>query len=248
MKVMSVLAIVTMIMMLVKMTPDVVMTACTSASATGVNQTVNVPTLVFPPPTSPSAELADNASLTRTNTSMTGSPTGNYTNGTALVTEGPRQIIQSKPTGNYTNGTALVTEGPRQIITGRPATAQIAPQNQPGQNIANAPAGSNPIIIPNINITKAQAAKAEQEANLMIDTYYEKLELEKQRQEQEAAALTAAAAAQSNQTGGEETEEAEDTPAETEIGIEEEEEEEGEEEDEDNNNEDENDEAEDDDE
>jgi hypothetical protein len=177
----------------------------------------------------------------------TSEPTGKHTNGTALVTEGPRQIIQPKPTGNYTNGTALVTEGPRQIITGRPSTSQVTPQNQLGQNIPNAATGPSSIIIPNINITKTQAAKAEQEANLMIKAYYEELELEKQRQEQEAAALTAAAAAQSNQTGGEEAEEAEDTPAETEIGIEEEEE--GEEEDEeDNNNEDENNEAEDDDE
>jgi hypothetical protein len=101
------------------------------------------------------------------------------------------------------------------------------------------------VNIPDIKITKEQAAKAEQEANVMIKAYYEKLELEKQK-EKEAAAL----AAQSNQTGGEEIEEAEDTPAETEIGIEEEEEEESEEEEdeEDNNNEDENNEAEDDDE
>jgi hypothetical protein len=164
-------------------------------------------------------------------------PTGNYTNATALVTEGPRQIVESKPTGNYTNATALVTEGPRQIITDRSAIS-VAPK-QPGQNVPN-----SVVNIPDIKITKEQAAKAEQEANVMIKVYNEKLELEKQK-EKEAAAL----AAQSNQTGGEETEEAEDTPAETEIGIEEEEEEESEEEDEeDNNNEDENNEAEDDDE
>jgi hypothetical protein len=156
-------------------------------------------------------------------------PTGNYTNATALVTEGPRQIVESKPTGNYTNATALVTEGPRQIITDRSAIS-VAPK-QPGQNVPN-----SVVNIPDIKITKEQAAKAEQEASVMIKAYYEKLELEKQK-EKEAAAL-----AMSNQTGGEETEEAEDIPAESEIGIEEEEESE-EEDEEDNNNEDENNEA-----
>jgi hypothetical protein len=145
--------------------------------------------------------------------------TGNYTNGTALVTEGPRQIIQPKPTGNYTNGTALVTEGPRQIITGRPAIGQVAPQNQLGQNIPSPATGSNVFSIPNINITKEQAVKAEQEANVMIKAYYEKLEQEKQK-EREAAAL-AAAAARSNQTT-EEVEDAEDTIDETETDTEEE--------------------------
>jgi hypothetical protein len=128
----------------------------------------------------------------------TSKPIGNYTNGTALVTEGPRQIIQPKATGNYTNGTALVTEGPRQIITGRSATGQITPQNQLGQNIPNAATGPSSIIIPNINITKEQSAKAEQEANVMINAYYEKLEQEKQKEKEQAAAL--AAAAQVNQT------------------------------------------------
>src|SRR5215204_4636441 len=99
---------------------------------------------------------------------MTSKPTGNATNGTALVTEGPRQIIQSKPTGNATNGTALVTEGPRQIITGGSTLGQVSPQNQFGQNMPNAVTGNEVISIPNVNITKEEAMKAEQEANLMI--------------------------------------------------------------------------------
>ena len=229
MKLISVLVIVTMIMMLVKMTPDVIMTACASASENGVNQTANVPILVFPPPTSPSAELADNASAIGTNASLKGSPTGNYTNGTASVTEGPRQIIQPKPTGNYTNDSASVTEGPRQIITGR--------QNPFGQNIPSEVTDSSVINIPNINITKEQAVKAEQEANVMIKAYYEKLEQEKQKEREEAAALAAAAAAQSNQTT-EEVGDAEDTIGETETDTEEEEEEElGQENEEENDNE-----------
>jgi hypothetical protein len=162
-------------------------------------------------------------------------PTGNYTNGTASVTEGPRQIIQSKPTGNYTNGTASVPEGPRQIITGRPGIGQVAPQNQFGQNKPVGVTDSSVINIPNINITKEQAAKAEQEASIMIKAYYEKLEQEKQEEKEEAAALAPAAAAQSNQT----PDGAEDTLDETETGTEEEEEDDQEnEEDKDNENED----------
>ena len=140
-----------------------------------------------------------------------------------------------KPTGNNTNGTALGTEGPRQIITGRPAMGQPVPQNQPGQSIPSATSGN--IIIPNINITKEQAVKAEQEANVMIKAYYEKLEQEKQKEKEEVAALAAAAAAQSNQTAEAEAE-AEDTIDETETDTEEEEEEElGQENEEENDNE-----------
>jgi hypothetical protein len=108
-------------------------------------------------------------------------------------------ITVSRPTGNYTNATALVTEGPRQIITGRPAMGQVAPQDQPGLNTPNAIPGGNVISIPNINITREQAVKAEQEANVMIKDYYEKVKQEEeQKARQQAAAL--AAAAQVNQT------------------------------------------------
>jgi hypothetical protein len=142
--------------------------------------------------------MADTAIDNSTNITVS-RPTGNYTNATALVTEGPRQIIQSRPTGNYTNATALVTEGPRQIITGRPAMGQVAPQDQPGLNTPNAIPGGNVISIPNINITREQAVKAEQEANVMIKDYYEKVKQEEeQKARQQAAAL--AAAAQVNQT------------------------------------------------
>jgi hypothetical protein len=170
---------------------DMVMIASASTNATGNNQTKDVPVLVFPPPSLFSSDHASNANANRTNATQE-PPTGNYTNGTALGTEGPRQIIQSKPTGNYTNGTALGTEGPRQIITGRPAMGQLIPQHQLGQNTSS---GNDVIRIPNINITKEQAVKAEQEANVMIKAYYEKLEQEKQKQKEREQA----AAAQANQ-------------------------------------------------
>ena len=103
-------------------------------------------------------------------------------------------VMTSKPTGNATNGTALVTEGPRQIITGGSTLGQVSPQNQFGQNMPNAVTGNEVISIPNVNITKEEAMKAEQEANLMIKAYNQKLEQEKQ---EKAAAL---AAVQANQT------------------------------------------------
>jgi hypothetical protein len=183
-----------------KVTSSTFTTAYASTNVTENSGTGDVPNLVStPPPLLPSIEQTGDADANRTNTTQVKPPTGNYTNATALVTEGPRQIIQSKPTGNYTNATALVTEGPRQIITGRPAMGQVAPQNQPGLNTPNAIPGSNVISIPNINITKEQAAKADQEANVMIEVYYEKVKQEEElKARQQAAAL--AAAAQVNQT------------------------------------------------
>jgi hypothetical protein len=183
-----------------KVTSSAFTTAYASTNITENSGTGGVPNLVsIPPPLLPSIEQTGDANANRTNTTQVKPPTGNYTNSTALVTEGPRQIIQSKPTGNYTNSTALVTEGPRQIITGRPAMGQVAPQNQPGLNTPNAIPGSNVISIPNINITTEQAVKAEQEANVMMKDYYEKVKQEEeQKARQQAAAL--AAAAQVNQT------------------------------------------------
>ena len=167
-----------------KVTSGTFTTAYASTNVTENSGTRDVPNLVStPPPLLPSIEQTGDANANRTNTTQVKPPTGNYTNATALVTEGPRQIIQSKPTGNYTNATALVTEGPRQIITGRPAMGQVAPQDQPGLNTPNAIPGGNIISIPNINITKEQAVKAEQEANVMIKDYYEKV---KQEEEQKA--------------------------------------------------------------
>ena len=136
-----------------------------------------------------------------------------------------------------------ISSAPMQIIKGRLATNQVAPQNQPGQNTPNMATGVSPIIIPNMNITKEQAAKAEQEANVMINAYYEKLEQEKQKEKEQAAAL--AAAAQVNQTnnnasqaGGLQEDNATASAIETEDDTDvETEEEDGAEEDEENDNE-----------
>ena len=108
-----------------------------------------------------------------------------------IPTAGKNQTIQGTQNRN-------TSSAPTQTITGRLATNQVAPQNQPGLSTPNAIPGSNVISIPNINITKEQAAKSEQEANVMINAYYEKLEQEKQKEKEQAAAL--AAAAQVNQT------------------------------------------------
>jgi hypothetical protein len=169
----------------VKVTPDTM--AHASTNITGNNGTEDVPNLVStPPPLLSSIEQTGDANANRTNT-----------------------IQVRPPTGNYTNATALVTEGPRQTITGRPAMGQVASQIQLGQNLPNAVTGNNVISIPNINITKEQAAKAEQEANVMIKAYYEKVKQEEAaKARQEAAAL---AAAQANQITTESTDEAEES-------------------------------------
>jgi hypothetical protein len=101
-------------------------------------------------------------------------------------------ITMSEPTENYTNGTAFITEGPRQIITDQSATSRIIPRNQPGKSMPDTVASDATSDILNMNITKEQAAKAEQEANVMIKAYYEELE-----KKNEASAL---ATAQPNQT------------------------------------------------
>ena len=141
------------------------------------------------------------------------SSTGNITYGPPIISYEPTNPEQSSPPGtNVTTSSPTVSKNqtmpgiqnsnissaPMQIIKGRLATNQVAPQNQPGQNTPNMATGVSPIIIPNMNITKEQAAKAEQEANVMINAYYEKLEQEKQKEKEQAAAL--AAAAQVNQT------------------------------------------------
>ena len=160
-----------------KVTSGTFTTAYASTNVTENSGTGDVPNLVStPPPLLPSIEQTGDANANRTNTTQV-----------------------KPPTGNYTNATALVTEGPRQIITGRPAMGQVAPQDQPGLNTPNVIPGGNIISIPNINITKEQAVKAEQEANVMIKDYYEKVKQEEeQKARQQAAAL--AAAAQVNQT------------------------------------------------
>ena len=141
------------------------------------------------------------------------SSTGNITYGPPIISYEPTNPEQSSPPGtNVTTSSPTVSKNqtmpgiqnsnissaPMQIIKGRLATNQVAPQNQLGQNTPNIATGVSPIIIPNMNITKEQAAKAEQEANIMISAYYEKLEQEKQKEKEQAAAL--AAAAQVNQT------------------------------------------------
>jgi hypothetical protein len=108
-----------------------------------------------------------------------------------FVYTGPQQVIKGSPN----IGTAPASEAPRQIITGRSDGGQVTPQNQLGQNTPNAVTGNNDITsISSINITKGQAAKAEQEANAMIKAYYEELE-----EKNEASAL---ATAQPNQSMG----------------------------------------------
>ena len=188
-----------------KVIPSTFMIVYASTNVTENSGIGNVPNLVTtPPPLLPSIDQTGDASVNRTNTTQVGSPTENYTSATALATEGPRQIIQPKPTENYTNAT-----GPRQIITGRPAMGQFTPQNQFGQNVPNAVTGSGLVSIPDINITKEQAAKAEQEANVMIEAHYEKVKQEEAaKARQEAAAL---AAAQANQTTAQSADEAEES-------------------------------------
>jgi hypothetical protein len=235
MKLISMLAVIATMTLLsfalqltIKVTPDTKI-AYASTNVTGNNETEEVPNLVSTPP--PLLSSAD----------QTGDANVNITNATQL---GP-------PTGNYTNATALVTEGPRQIITGRPAMGQVTPQTQLGQNVPNADYTKNVISIPNINITKEQAAKAEQEADVMIKAYYENVKQEEEEKaRQEAAAL---AADQANQTTTESTDEAEESeqseedttttaPDETETDGEgeDEEQEEGDNEDQGDENEDEN--------
>ena len=151
--------------------------------------------------------------------------TSNGTNPSMIV--GPPRVVESKPTANYTttiNGTLMSIGPPRES------------QPEPRPIIGNEGASNNVINIPNINITKEQAVKAEQDANVMIKAYYEKLEQGKQK-EREAAALAAAAAGQSNETAEAEAE-AEETLDDTETDTEEEEEEgEGQENEDENGNE-----------
>jgi hypothetical protein len=168
----------------------------------------------------------------------------NKINSTNLIAISP-EALQSTQVGNDTTTNRTVIVIPPQPVQSKPTLNEpsiIGPPRIMQSNPQGAiESGDMRVNISAIKpITKEQAAKAEQEANVMIKDYYEKLDLEKQKEKEEALATTAAV--QSNQTGEEETEEAEDTTAESEIGIEEEEEEEeeGEEEDEDNNNEDEN--------
>ena len=102
---------------------------------------------------------------------------------------GPPQIIQSEPTGDNTNRTNLVTEGQQQIITNQSASMrQIIPPTQPGQGIG----GITLADIANMNISKEEAAKAEKQSNVMLETYYEDLE-----EKNETSAL-----AQPNETMG----------------------------------------------
>ena len=165
-----------------RFSPSILTIAYASTNVTGNNETENIPSLITtPPPLLSSIDQRGNADL-------------NNTNMTQRV-----NATQVRPSlGNYTNGTALAAGGQRQNITGGFSMDQNPTQNQFGQNTPNAITGGDIVNIPNINITKEQAAKAEQEANVMINAYYEKLEQEKQKEKEHAAAL--AAAAQVNQT------------------------------------------------
>ena len=135
--------------------PGTIMIAYASTNVTGNNETEDVPNLVStPPPLLPSIDKIGDADLNGTNTTQVRQPTGNYTNDTALVTD----------------------VGRRQIVTNQSATiGQNIPPTQPGQIMD----GINVTDISNLNITKEDAVKAEQEANVMLENYNKKVEQEK---------------------------------------------------------------------
>jgi hypothetical protein len=92
--------------------------------------------------------------------------------------------------GNYSVDTTLPTESQGQTIA---------------DSSSNALGGNNVINIPNINISKEQAAKAEQEANVMLEAYNEKVKQEKALDEDQTNQATQFSNTSSAQTclGGE---------------------------------------------
>lgn len=166
----------------VEVTLSTIMIAYASANVTGNNETEDVPNLITtPPPLLSSTDQTDSTGV-------------NGTNATQLVSQKPTvlQPQQLRPQAGFGNE--------------RVGGQTFGGGNQTQQSTGDNTAVTNPLLKP---ITKGEAAKAEQEANVMIKAYYEKIKQEEEEKaRQEAAAL---AAARANQTTTENTAEAEES-------------------------------------